>query len=207
MRWLVRCDTRLDAPMPGDTPFDPTPPAPADDAGRIVVKSPRPCPDCDGTGWLAGDPCPLCSGLAPGEREDARLKHQRAVEKARRADDASGAEAMRHAAAEIARLGAVVAYEQMADWRNSRSVAHTYADCMEAVGKALDECESMIRALPIPARADAVEETARALDRAVTRLSRAITFAPGDVDDARTEAYRAQDALRAALRREKGGAK
>lgn len=63
--------------MPGDTPFDA--------AGRIVERSPRPCPDCDGTGWLAGDPCPLCSGLAPGEREDARLKHQRAVEKARHA--------------------------------------------------------------------------------------------------------------------------
>ena len=46
---------------------------------------------------------------------------------------------------------------------------------------------------------DDVRQAARALDAAVTRLSHAITFAPGDVDGARTEAYRAQDALRAAL--------
>lgn len=44
-----------------------------------------------------------------------------------------------------------------------------------------------------------IEEAARALDAAVTRLSHAITFAPGDVDGARTGAYCAQDALRAAI--------
>ena len=58
------------------------PPAPASDACNVRVMPPKPCPDCDGSGWLFEDPCPLCSGLTPGEREDARLKHRRDVEKA-----------------------------------------------------------------------------------------------------------------------------
>ena len=102
----------------------------------------------------AWDRAPACGPIPAGIIE-AVIALRAALAVAPATGDAA---AVRHDAAEVARRGAVVAYEQMADPRNGRTVAHTYADCMEAVGKALDECEAMIRALPLPAAAPAVEE-------------------------------------------------
>ena len=48
-------------------------------------------------------------------------------------------------------------------------------------------------------RSDEIEAAAKRLDRAGTALSNAIVYDEAKIDDARTELYRAQDALRDAL--------
>lgn len=61
----------------------------------------------------------------------------------------SDAEAVREACAGIAHNGSVAAFESMAESSDVERYAHS--DVMDAVGKALAECESMIRSLPLHA--------------------------------------------------------
>ncbi len=61
------------------------------------------------------------------------------------------AEAMREACAKVAKNGAVAAFEEMTDAGHDTEKKHTYSDCMEAVGKALSECQRQIETLPLPA--------------------------------------------------------
>jgi len=67
------------------------PPAVDDsDAGNVHVKSPRPCPDCDDTGWSLGDPCAVCQGPSKG----AALRHVYENEKRRVSPPAPRGEAV-----------------------------------------------------------------------------------------------------------------
>lgn len=81
---LSECQRQIEhLPLPGEAPDAAARPAPCipasdggedegvSDAGNIHVKPPRPCPDCDDTGWSLGDPCAVCQGPSKG----AALRH------------------------------------------------------------------------------------------------------------------------------------
>lgn len=254
---LSECQRQIEhLPLPGEAPDAAARPAPCipasdggedegvSDAGNIHVKPPRPCPDCDDTGWSLGDPCAVCQGPSKG----AALRHVyenekrtpaptrpandagdavreavdglRAVIKARRdawhakpfvrrrragtggapvTHPTDRAEAMREACAKVCEENGVVTTPQ------GKRLAPDRYKPTGAVHEGMVYAAA-IRAIPLPARADAVEEAARALIESVPPDFWNNDPPTDDTEVAYAIDYALLDALRAALRRAKGGA-